>query len=231
MVIVHATRGKRIYTDFCPGIVSCQVFSKTHHTSFCSGVINRLIGHTLPVFDVNALVGAVQAVGGADVDNAAFLALFEHGLDTGLRDQEHTGQVDVEGCIPLLERIIFEGAGGNTFGSRIRVELGIQGRAVDEDVEAAELLRVSEASSRVDSMRVTSRPKPAAAYPDSISPWATLSAASPIQICYNDRRTCFCKGPAKLGAKQARATRNNGYLSIEIKLILNHIRTPIPGRR
>src|SRR5690606_10450123 len=87
-----------------------------------------------------ALVGSVQSVCRTDVDDTALFALCDHLFDAGLRGQEHACQVDVEGGVPILERIIFEGAGGDSLRGSIGIELWIERGTVDENVEAAELL-------------------------------------------------------------------------------------------
>ncbi len=68
-----------------------------------------------------------------------FLPLLEHRLHARLRDEEHAGQVHVQGRVPLVERIILEAAGRDSLLHRIGIELGVERRGIHQDIEPPKL--------------------------------------------------------------------------------------------
>ena len=116
-------------------------------------VIDRLVARRLVRALVDALVGTCQAVDGGQVDDHA-APLRQHGLDCRLAAQECAGQVDIQGLVPGFQGIIFEGAGSAVLARlMLRVELGIQGGAVDQDVQPAERLPGPPATMPLDGIR------------------------------------------------------------------------------
>jgi len=227
--VEHASRRKRVDSDLGSRIVGGKISGETEHARLRDTVVHGLERHALPILLVDALIRAVETIRGTDVDDAPFPTAFQHRPDACLRHQEHARQVDVQRCIPLIQREVLESSRRDALLQGCRVKLRIEGSRIHEDVDSSKI-RAHPGQHRVNRMGIGDITGIGLrAVPSLGQARKYLMRGVGIEVDYRDGCTCLGQHPAEFRAQQSAGTRYDRRPAAQAEFFLDGHRPSSQG--
>ena len=151
---------------------------------------------------------------------ASVLAAFGR-LDACLRDEERPREIDIQCRVPLVKRIVFERARGDSLRGRVGIKFWVEGRGIYQHIEPPKG-REDRGDHRRNGIRlgdVGGDSQRAVTVAGQVV--RNFFRGVRVQIHDCDSRACFRERAAKLRAEQAHPAGDNGDAIRQIKFFLN----------